>query len=160
MIVPGVTCDSAIPTLQAVVGHKPGEQITTPEQIGRYLEALAKAAPDRTRLVHYATTWEGRPLHYLMVGSPERMARIDDVRKGMQALAAGGVDADRLTADLPVLVWLIHGVHGNEISSPMPRCRRRITCWPRAGTPTRTSRCVTRSSSSIRCRTRMAASGS
>ncbi len=116
-IVPGVTYDSAIPTLQAVVGHKPGEQITTPEQIGRYLEALAKAAPDRTRLVHYATTWEGRPLHYLMVGSRERMARIDDVRKGMQALAAGGADADRLTAELPVLVWLIHGVHGNEISS-------------------------------------------
>ena len=35
----------------------------------------------------------------------------------MQALAAGGVDVDRLTADLPVVVWLIHGVHGNEISS-------------------------------------------
>ena len=114
---PGVTYDPAVPTLESVIGHKPGEQITTPEEIGRYLEALAKAAPDRTRLVNYATTWEGRPLHYLMVGSRERMARLDDIRKGMQALAAAAGDADRLTADLPVMVWLIHGVHGNEISS-------------------------------------------
>jgi hypothetical protein len=35
----------------------------------------------------------------------------------MQALGAGASDADRLVADLPVIVWLLHGVHGNEISS-------------------------------------------
>lgn len=116
-ILPGTTYDPAIPTLEAVAGHAPGAAITTPEAIGRYLEALAKAAPDRTRLVKYATSWEGRPLHYLMVGSKERMARLDEVRRGLQALAAGSPDADRLIADLPVVVWLIHGVHGNEISS-------------------------------------------
>ena len=88
--------DPAVPTLKQVVGHEPGDAITTPEQIGRYLEALAKAAPDRTRLVQYATTWEGRPLHYLVVGSRERIARLDDMRKGMQALASGAADADRL----------------------------------------------------------------
>src|SRR4029453_17045347 len=113
----GTKYDSAIPTLKSVVGHEPGQEISTPDQIGRYLEALAKAAPDRTRLVHYATSWEGRPLHYLIVGSRERIARLDDIRRGMQALGAGSADADRLIADLPVIVWLIHGVHGNEISS-------------------------------------------
>jgi hypothetical protein len=116
-LAPGVTYDPAIPTLKAVAGHDPGDAITTPEQIGRYLEALAKAAPDRTKLVHYATSWEGRPLHYLMVGSRERIARLDDIRRGMQALASGTGDPGRLVADLPVIVWLIHGVHGNEISS-------------------------------------------
>ena len=116
-IVPGATYDPAIPTLESIAGHKPGAAITTPDQIGRYLEALARAAPDRTRLVKYATTWEGRPLHYLIVGSRERMARLDAIRTGMQALAAGGADADRMLGDLPVVVMLIHGVHGNEISS-------------------------------------------
>jgi len=116
-MVTGTTYDTAIPTLEAVIGHKPGDAITTPDEIGRYLEALAKAAPDRTRLVKYATTWEGRPLHYLMVGARERIARLDDVRRGMQALASGAADVDRVVAELPVLVWLIHGVHGNEISS-------------------------------------------
>ena len=116
-LAPNTNYDPAVPTLKAVVGHEPGAQITTPDQIGRYLEALQKYAPDRTRLVQYATSWEGRPLHYLIVGSKERMARLDDIRRGMQALGAGAGDADRLVADLPVVVWLLHGVHGNEISS-------------------------------------------
>jgi hypothetical protein len=116
-LLPGTTYDPAIPTLKAVVGHDHGEEISTPEQIGRYLEALATAAPDRTRLVRYATSWEGRPLHYLLVGSRERMARLDEIRKGMQTLGAAAPDAERALPDLPVVVWLIHGVHGNEISS-------------------------------------------
>ena len=116
-LAPGVSYDPAIPTLQSVIGHAPGEAITTPDEIGRYLDALAKAAPDRTRLVKYATSWEGRPLHYLIVGSTERIARLDEIRRGLQTLASGAADADRLIADLPVVVWLLHGVHGNEISS-------------------------------------------
>src|SRR5512141_979376 len=88
-LAPDTTYDSAIPTLKAVVGHEPGDVVTTPDQVGQYLAALAKAAPDRTRLVQYATSWEGRPLHYLIVGSRERIARLDDIRRGMQALAAG-----------------------------------------------------------------------
>ena len=116
-LAPNVTYDSAIPTLKSVVGHEPGAAITTPEDVGRYLDALAKAAPDRTRLVRYATTWEGRPLSYLIVGSAERIAKLDDIKRGMQALASGGADAAKLIPSLPVVVWLIHGVHGNEISS-------------------------------------------
>src|SRR5687768_2217723 len=114
---PNTTYDPAIPTLESVIGHRPGDAITTPDEIARYLDALAKAAPDRTRLVKYATSWEGRPLHYLVVGSKERIARLDDIKRGMQVLASGAPEADRLIAELPVVVWLIHGVHGNEISS-------------------------------------------
>jgi hypothetical protein len=116
-LAPDTSYDPAIPTLHAVVGHNPGEAITTPDQIARYLDALAKAAPDRTRLVQYATSWEGRPLRYLLIGSRERMARLDDVRRGLQALASGSADAERLIQELPAVVWLLHGVHGNEISS-------------------------------------------
>jgi hypothetical protein len=114
---PNTTYDPAIPTLKAVVGHDHGDAISTPEQIGRYLDALAKAAPDRTRLVHYATSWEGRPLHYLVLGSPARIAKLDEVKRNLQTLAAAGSDADRLVSELPAVVYLIHGVHGNEISS-------------------------------------------
>ena len=114
---PNVTYDPSIPTLKSVVGHDHGDAISTPDQIGRYLEALTKAAPDRTRLVQYATSWEGRPLHYLVVGSSARLARLDDVKRGLQVLASGATEADRVVADLPVVVLLIHGIHGNEISS-------------------------------------------
>lgn len=116
-LAPDTNYDPAVPTLKAVVGHDPGEAISTPDEIGQYLNALAKAAPDRTRLVQYATSWEGRPLHYLIVGSRERIARLDEIRRGMQALASGAADADRLIPDLPVVVWLLHGIHGNEVTS-------------------------------------------
>jgi hypothetical protein len=114
---PGVTYDPAIPTLKAVVGHEPGEAISTPDDVWRYMDALAKAAPDRTRVVEYAKSWEGRPLKYMVIGSPARLGKLDEVKRGMQTLASGAADADRLLADLPVVVHLIHGVHGNEISS-------------------------------------------
>jgi hypothetical protein len=116
-LAPNTTYDPAIPTLASVVGHQPGESISTPDEIVRYLEALAKAAPDRTRLVRYATSWEGRPLYYLIVGSAERIARLDEIRRDIQALASGAPDAERLIPQLPAVVWLLHGVHGNEISS-------------------------------------------
>ena len=53
---PGTTYDPAIPTLRAVLGWDIGEEITPPEGIVRYLEALRQAAPDRTRLIEYART--------------------------------------------------------------------------------------------------------
>ncbi len=118
---PGAQYDPKIPTLQQVVGHQPGAEITTPDQVGAYLRALTQAAPERTRLVEYARTWEGRPLWLLVVGSAERMARLDEVKADIKRLAdprgLPAAEADRLTATLPVVVWFVHGVHGNEISS-------------------------------------------
>ena len=93
---PNVTYDASIPSLKSVVGHEHGDAITTPEQIGRYLDALSKAAPDRTRLVQYATSWEGRPLHYLVVGSAARVSKLDEIKRGLQTVAAGSPEADRL----------------------------------------------------------------
>ncbi len=118
---PGAQYDPKLPTLQQVVGHAPGEEITSPEQVATYLRALAQAAPDRTRLVEYARTWEGRPLWLFVVGSAERIAALDQVKADIKRLAdprrLSSADADRLVATLPVVVWLVHGVHGNEISS-------------------------------------------
>jgi hypothetical protein len=105
--------DPAIPTLEEVAGHLPGTSITSPEETERYLRALVEAAPDRARLVQYATSWQGRPLHYLVLTAPENMARIERVRADMAELAAGRASGG---AALPV-TWLAYGVHGNEISS-------------------------------------------
>ena len=118
---PGTTYDPAIPTLRQVVGHDPGTEITSPEQIGVYLQALQKADPTRTRLVEYARSWEGRPLWLLVVGAPARIAALDAVKADLQRLAdprgLSASDQQRLVQQNPVVVWLAHGVHGNEISS-------------------------------------------
>jgi Zinc carboxypeptidase len=118
---PGAQYDPKIPTLEQVVGHASGDKVTTPEQIATYLRALAQAAPDRTRLTEYARTWEGRPLWLFVIGSAERIAKLDQVKADIKRLAdpRGLVPAEatRLVASSPVVVWLVHGVHGNEISS-------------------------------------------
>src|SRR5690606_4394586 len=111
----GTTYDPAIPTSKATLGHDFGEEISSPGQIAQYLGALAGAAPDRTRLVEYARTWEGRPLHLLVVGAPERIARLDDVAADLRRLADPRTltsgDADRLVRELPAVTWLMHAIH-------------------------------------------------
>ena len=119
-LAPGVAVDPAIPTLRQVVGHDFGEALTSPDEIVRYLEALQQAAPGRARLIRYGESWEGRPLHVLAVGSADRIARLDALERDLARLAdprgLAPAEAERLVAELPVVVWLLHSVHGNEVS--------------------------------------------
>ena len=105
--------DPAVPTLSQSAGHAPGTRITSSDQAYAYLKALAAAAPDRARLVQYATSWEGRPLYYLVISSPQNMARLDAIKADLATMASGRPGNG--TA-MPV-TWLAYGVHGNEISS-------------------------------------------
>jgi putative intracellular protease/amidase len=131
--------DPAIPTLAEVVGHDFGAEITSPEGIATYLAALHRAAPERSRLVEYARSWEGRPLHFLLVGSPERIADLDATRAGLARLAdprgLGAGEAEALLARLPVVTWLVHAVHGNEISSSDAALRLAHHLLARRGDP-------------------------
>ncbi len=119
-LAPGTRYDPDIPTLEQVVGHDFGEVVTPPADVIRYIEALAEAAPGRTHLVRYATSWEGRPLVALVIGSAERMARLDEVKAGLARLSdprvLPGDEAEALIAELPVVTALMHSIHGNEIS--------------------------------------------
>ncbi|MFH1574215.1 MAG: M14 family zinc carboxypeptidase, partial [Acidobacteriota bacterium] len=119
---PGTRYNPGIPDLKHVTGSDFGERITPPEDIATYFAALAKAAPDRSRLVEYARSWEGRPLHVMVIGSAERISRLDQVKADLRRLAdprsLSNAEAERLIKELPVVTWLMHAVHGNEISSP------------------------------------------
>jgi hypothetical protein len=120
-LVPGAQYDPTIPTLQQVVGHDFGEEVTPPGDIVRYMEALAEAASERTRLIHYAESWEGRPLLVLVIASASRIAQLDEVKADLARLAHPEGLSDReteaLLERLPVVTALMHGIHGNEISS-------------------------------------------
>ena len=117
---PDVTYDPSVPSLETVLGYASGDQITSEEQAHTYLRALAEAKPGRTRLIEYARSWEGRPLVYFLVGNEKTMDRLSDVKAGMQALAdpvgLSDSEIDALIDELPAVVWLAYGVHGNEIS--------------------------------------------
>src|SRR5687767_13451827 len=117
---PGTKYDPKTPTIKQVLGYEHGEAITTPENVEKYLRALAEAAPDRARLTEYARSWQGRPLWLFVVGNRERMARFDELKKSRSQLAdprrASAADIDRLVREQPVITALLHSVHGNENS--------------------------------------------
>ena len=118
---PEVDADPAIPTLREVVGHGWGEDVSDHAQISRYLRALADAAPDRTELVRYGETYEGRALHYLVITSADLNKRLDAIRSDRRRLAdprsIEAIEAADLIASTPPVVWLAYGVHGDESSS-------------------------------------------
>ncbi|MBP6820773.1 MAG: peptidase M14, partial [Acidobacteria bacterium] len=116
---PGAKYDAKIPSLKQVTGYDFAERVTPPEEIIRYLKALHEAAPDRTKLVKYAETWERRELWALVVATPERIRQLDQIKAGLKQLAnpTASTDVAKLARELPVVVVLTHGVHGNEISS-------------------------------------------
>ena len=112
--------DPAIPTLAQTIGHPPGEKITTSEDIVFYIKALESAAPDRVRVVQYADSWQGRPLVYAIIASPDRMARLDAIQADLGRLAGGTNLSSSERADLiartPAVAWFGFGVHGDEIT--------------------------------------------
>jgi len=117
---PNAKYNPAIPTLEQVVGHKWGEKITMHHEVEKYIHRLAEISKN-VRLVKYAETWEGRSLYYMIVASEQNLARLDEIKSGMQKLAdprqISAAEADRLISSLPAITWLAYGVHGNEISS-------------------------------------------
>ncbi|MBP1636311.1 MAG: Zinc carboxypeptidase, partial [Acidobacteria bacterium] len=99
-LAPGTRYDPKVPTLREVAGHDIGERISSPDEIAAYLKALNAADPARSRLVEYARSWEGRPLHLFVIGSAERLARLDQVKADLRRLAdprgLSPADAERL----------------------------------------------------------------
>jgi hypothetical protein len=90
------------------------------EQISRYLQALAKADPARTHLFEYAKSWEGRRLFVLAIGNPERIARLESIKTELRHFAdpriLSDTEAETLLETLPVVTWLLHSSHGDELS--------------------------------------------
>ena len=118
---PGADYDPAVPTVESVLGHAMGEDLTKPGDVITYLQALAAARPDHVRLVRYAESWEGRPLVYAIIAKPKTIARLDEIQQDIQAVAdprqTSRQEAARLIEGLPATTWLSYAIHGNEISS-------------------------------------------
>lgn len=119
---PTATYAETIPTLEQVVGHDHGEAISSVSDISDYFHALEEAASDRIQVRNYGQTWQGRDLIYAVISSPENMQRLDAIQMDMGQLSSGqnlnAADQDRIIADIPAVVWLSYGVHGDEITPP------------------------------------------
>jgi hypothetical protein len=115
---PGVTYRQSIPSQESIVGFACGQRAANASEIERCLKAWAGAAPDRTQLVEYARSHEGRPLHYLVVTSPQNLTRLDAIQAGYAKLgdprSCSPAEARPLIDTLPAVAWLAYTIHGDE----------------------------------------------
>src|SRR5262245_37853157 len=72
------------------------------------------ARADRAVLEQYGTSVRGRELLCLIVSSPANLARLEEIRAKLGRHAP----RDDFPDDLPLMVWMGFGIHGNEISGP------------------------------------------
>ncbi len=115
----GADHDPDFPTPDELLGFPVGQRVATSEQIAEYARIVAEAS-DRVELVEYGQTYEGRDLVYLVISSPENVARADEIREGLGKLAdprdVSSGERDNLIGELPGVAWMAYSIHGNESS--------------------------------------------
>jgi len=120
MTAPSASYNPDVPTLKSVLGYEMGGQFTTHSDLERYFEKLA-AATDRMKIEPYGKTYEGRTLYTIIISSPRNLARLDAIKAATARLAdprkATPEEAQRIAAEMPVVLWFGYNVHGNEAAS-------------------------------------------
>jgi hypothetical protein len=117
---PELPVDDAIPSPADFLGYELGEEFTVYADVIDYLAALNEAS-DRITMHGYGATYEGRPLHYLVVTTAANHAQIETLQQNNQRLAnpasLSADERDQLIAEQPVFTSISYNIHGNEASS-------------------------------------------
>ena len=95
--------------------HELGTQFTAHHLLVDYFKYVA-AQSERVVLKEYGRTNEKRPLLTAFISSKKNLARLDDIRKD-NLIRAGVLNGDRILKENIAIVWLSHGVHGNEAAA-------------------------------------------
>jgi hypothetical protein len=115
---PDATYRATAPTGESLLGFPLGQRAANSAEIERCLKAWAAAAPDRTRLVEYARSYEDRPLHYLIVTAPKNLSRLEEIQSGTAKLEdprkLSEAEAKQLIETLVPVAWLGYTIHGDE----------------------------------------------
>ena len=111
--------DPSIPTPESILGFPVGQRTATPAQIVQAVHAWSKAS-ERAIAVEYARSHEDRPLYYVMISTPENLARADEIQADLARLAnpsgLSAPQADAIIARTPAVAWMAYSIHGNETS--------------------------------------------
>ena len=111
--------DSSIDHPNIFLDFKYGERVASPEQIEHAINTY-KQQSNKIKLVNYGTTHEGRPLHALIISSPDNIAQLDTIKENLSALSDGRTTNDReakkIIDSLPAIAWMAYSIHGNETS--------------------------------------------
>ncbi|MPZ97527.1 MAG: carboxypeptidase, partial [Propionibacteriales bacterium] len=104
-----------VPTGEDVLGFPLGSQEVTSAESDTYVEAV-DAASERVSTGVLATSHQGRPLTYAIVGSRRDVARAQHAARVLRDPETSAKKAAKVAADSPAVAWVAGNVHGNEES--------------------------------------------
>ncbi len=111
-----VTFDSSIP-VPGSIGHEVGEWHVTHDRLVGYMKLL-DGLSGRAVWEDYGRSWERRILGQLIITSEKNMARLREIRLEHLKLSDPSVSKSVSTSEMPLIIKLGYGVHGNESSAP------------------------------------------
>ncbi|MCP4723471.1 MAG: hypothetical protein GY863_00470 [bacterium] len=116
---PGGRYDDSIPTPYSVLGHRFGAIHTFQYEMVDYMEVLEESS-DRVQVINYGKTYQGRDLILVVIGSPENLRRLEEIKSANKRLTDPRVtseaEANEIAGWMPSIVWLGYNIHGNETS--------------------------------------------
>ena len=96
-----------------------GDRVATPEQVTDALNKWSKQS-NKLKVVVYAKTHAGRPLHAVFISSPENLNNLDKIKNKISELSDARNTSDReatqIIKTLPAVAWMAYSIHGNETS--------------------------------------------
>lgn len=115
---------STIPSPKQVLGDYIGvpNKLHSQEQIVAYFRTLAKAAPDRVRVIDIGKTNEGRDNIVVMISDADNMAKLDTYKKNLGLLADPRKitpdQAKQIIAETKPIYHMTAGLHSAETGPP------------------------------------------
>lgn len=109
-----VTYNSEIPDPTHFFNQELGEWHLTHDQLLHYVNTIAEKS-NRASLFEYARSWENRPLVHLVFTSEKNQNKLEELKELHYQFSEPGSTIEK--KDVPVVINLSYGVHGNESSA-------------------------------------------
>jgi len=111
-----IVFNADIPTPAEFLGHEVGEWHASHDKLYYYMIELAKAS-DKALWEEYGRSYENRPLGHLIISAPQNMQNLETIRKKNLLLTDPVQSVDLDISNMPIIIRLGYGVHGNESSA-------------------------------------------
>jgi hypothetical protein len=116
LLCPPLVAQTTLPSPAQFLGYAVGERYTPHYRVLAYAEQVARQAPTRIKVIPYGTSYEGRPLAVVAIGSEANIARLDEIRTD-NLRRIGMLSGKPSGKPMPAIQWLSYNVHGNEAVS-------------------------------------------
>ena len=107
--------DENVPSPEKFLGYAIGDQHTRHDQIVSYFELLAERS-DKAVIEVYGHSHEGRKLIMLTISAPDNLKNLESIQQAHLRYTDPNLERPS-DSDIPIIINLGYGVHGNEPSS-------------------------------------------